>query len=167
MPRRLFALPVAFSPCFWRAKLKTTWLRWGELLRYFLLSALALLADAACLTAAVEILGWHYLQGAVLGFIVGSIVAFWLSSEWAFREKSYQKWHSGFLVFSLIGLLGLGLNMALMWSFVQLLGVPYLAAKFMAALVSFLVNFLIRKLVLFTKTDIETPSSSVSMGEGV
>ena len=54
-----------------------------------------------------------------------------------------------FLVFSVIGVVGLGFNEAMMWSMHELLHLHYLTAKVVSAAVVLLWNFAARKLVLF------------------
>lgn len=123
---------------------------WIEFLRYFLVSALALGLDAGLLLVLVERAGWHYLPAAMLGFVGGSLLAFALSACWAFRRRSFQRWHDGFLVFAVIGLLGLVVNMAILWLGTEGLGLHYMLAKALAAACSFGLNFLLRKLALFS-----------------
>lgn len=121
-----------------------------EFARYFLSSLLALGVDAGGLYLLVEKAGWHYLPAAALCFLAGSLVAFLLSALWAFEAHSFRRWHDGFVVFTLIGLVGLGVNLGILWLGVGALGLPYMLAKGGAALGSFSLNFVLRKLALFS-----------------
>jgi putative flippase GtrA len=124
---------------------------WLEFFRYFSVSVLALMVDAGGLFLLVENFHWHYLPSAMLCFLTGSFVAFALSSAWAFKKHSFKRWHDGFVLFSVIGLLGLLVNMAVLWVGVSGLGLPYMAAKAGAAVASFSLNFVLRKFILFTE----------------
>jgi putative flippase GtrA len=121
-----------------------------EFFRYFGVSLLALLVDAGGLFLLVEKAHWHYLPAAVLCFTLGSLVAFVLSTVWVFEEHSFRRWHDGFLAFTLIGLVGLVVNTSLLWSCTEWGGLPYMASKGVAAIGSFGINFILRKMALFT-----------------
>lgn len=123
---------------------------WREFRRYFLVGGLAFLVDGAVLAGMVELLGIHYLVGATAGFIVGAFVNYWLSVHWVFSERTLSNQGLELGLFILIGLIGLGLNDALMWLFTDWLGLYYLLSKIMAAALVFIYNFAVRRALLFT-----------------
>jgi putative flippase GtrA len=134
-----------------RSLVKTDQFRWREFLGYFLASALALLVDAGGLFFLVKHIGWNYIPSAIFCFVAGSLVAFILSSTWVFDQKTYRRWHDGFLIFSLIGLVGLLVNVSVLWVAVDDFGFALMPSKAAAAVMSFGLNFVLRKIVLFTQ----------------
>jgi putative flippase GtrA len=54
-----------------------------------------------------------------------------------------------FLIFAVIGLVGLGLNEGIIWSFTDLAHFHYLISKIISAIVIFSWNFFARKRILF------------------
>jgi len=125
--------------------------RWQELLRYFCVSLLALGVDAGSLSFLVNHFGWNYIPSAIVCFLAGTLVAFSLSAAWVFEKKAYRRWHDGFLVFSIIGLLGLLVNVSVLWVAVEQFTASLMVAKAAASVMSFGLNFVLRKIVLFTQ----------------
>jgi putative flippase GtrA len=54
------------------------------------------------------------------------------------------------LIFAVIGLVGLGLNEGIIWSFTDLVHFHYLISKIISAIVVFFWNFFARKKILFS-----------------
>ncbi|MFZ2989924.1 GtrA family protein [Ideonella sp.] len=124
--------------------------RLREFAGYFAVSVFALALDMGVLIGLVERLHWNYLPAAAVAFMAGSLLAFAGSSALVFREHRYRHWLSGFLGFTLIGMLGLGINLAVLWLGVDIAGLDYRWGKLGAAGCSFLFNFALRKLTLFS-----------------
>lgn len=131
--------------------------RWGvriqsllEFSQYFVVSAAALLLDMGLLVLLVEVAHWHYLLSATLSFLAGSWLAFIGSSRLIFAEHSYQSDFGGFTKFTVIGLMGLGVNLLILSFSVQTIHLDYRTGKIIAAGFSFLFNFLARKIILFS-----------------
>jgi len=121
----------------------------GEAARYLVASAAALAVDMLTLTLLVERAGWHYLWAATAAYLLGTFVAFFISVRWVFKHRAFTSWLAGLGVFALLGLLGLGVNLLVMWGATEALHTPYLLAKVLAAGTSFIVNFSARRVALF------------------
>jgi putative flippase GtrA len=122
----------------------------GEFLRYFGCSAVALATD---LTLFYVTMSWGIglATAAALGFLAGLGMAYALSVRYAFAARSQSSERFEFAVFASIGLLGLALTEALLWMQVDLLHWHPAAAKLTAAATVFLVNYGLRKALLFTE----------------
>ncbi|MDR1265399.1 MAG: GtrA family protein [Propionibacteriaceae bacterium] len=118
-----------------------------QLLRYAVVSAVALAVDMAVLTLAVEAWAWHYLLAAALGFCVGLVVNFLLAEKWAFGQPRVGSAWLRFGSYAVIGLIGLGLLELLMWLQVDQLGWHYIVAKVIATAVGFVWNYFGRRLL--------------------
>jgi putative flippase GtrA len=122
----------------------------AQLLKSVLVSLVAFAIDFAILVALTEAAGLHYLLSAALSFLVGATVSWALSVIWVFPVRRFSSKAVEYLLFIAVGVVGLGLNEALLWVFTEPLGIFYMASKVIAAALIFFWNFGARKLVLFT-----------------
>ena len=120
----------------------------AELLRYLAVSGVALAVDTACLLIGAQFV--HYLWAATIGFVLGAVTSYLLSVRWAFRHRRLAAFpRTEFAAFAAIGVAGLGLNNMVIFALVEHVGVSLLAAKAVAAGVTFSFNFGLRKWGLF------------------
>ncbi len=91
----------------------------------------------------------YYLLSAAFGYMLGSTVHYIFSILAVFPKRSYENRTAEFMIFALIGLIGLGLNEAFMWFFTSRVGLHYLYSKLIATGVIFFWNFSTRKFMLF------------------
>jgi putative flippase GtrA len=120
----------------------------AEFARYFAASAFALVVDMTILLLAAKVM--HYLLAASLGFVVGAVVSYLLATRWVFgRRQLVHRRRTEFAVYAVVGLLGLGLNDLVIFLAVDKMALPLLAGKIVAAGITFLFNYAVRKLVLF------------------
>ena len=121
-----------------------------ELARYFILSLLALGTDMGLFYVFDKLVGIHYLIANTLSFGCGLAVIYLGSIFWVFRHRAVQNHLLEFVGFCAIGVGGYFVNELALWAFVEGLAVYALIAKGMAAICSFLFNFVMRKLILFS-----------------
>ena len=122
-----------------------------EFLAYAVVSGIALCIDFATLYLLVETAGLHYLLAASCSFAVGAVIAYFLSTRLVFRYRRLRDRRVEFMIFTGIGLVGLAVNGMAMYVLVDLLGTQYLAAKGAAAVITFSVNFVMRRWALFSE----------------
>src|SRR5437764_14367622 len=82
----------------------------GQLIRYTAVGGVAYAVDVGALVGLTELAGWHYLLSAAAGFALGLITNYVLSVAWVFPERAVSNKLAEFLVFAVLGGLGLGLN---------------------------------------------------------
>lgn len=120
----------------------------AELLRYLVVSGVALAVDTTCLLVAANFV--HYLWAATFGFLLGAVTSYLLSVRWAFRHRRLAAFpKTEFAAFAAVGVAGLGLNNLVIYAAVERTGLSLLAAKAVAAGITFLFNFGLRKWGLF------------------
>jgi putative flippase GtrA len=112
-------------------------------------SALAFGVDFLLLSLLVAVFGVPYLLAAALSFLAGTVVVYWLSIRHVFDYRRLDDWRREFAIFAALGLVGLVVNLAVIYSLVERLGLHYLVAKVGAAGCTFIVNFLLRRWLLF------------------
>lgn len=121
-----------------------------EVLGYTVASAVALVVDLALLVFLTEA-GVHYLLAATIAFLVGMLVVYLASVRWIFSWRSHkERKHIEIGVFLLTGLIGLLLNLGILWILTSVFGIFYLLSKFVSVGFVFTWHFVTRKLLLFT-----------------
>jgi putative flippase GtrA len=127
---------------------------WEELrrqfLRYAVVGGVAFAVDAGLLWALTALAGLYYLLSAAISFTAGLVVNYLLSRCWVFERRTLSSTTLEFTIFTLIGIVGLGLNQLLMWSFTEKLGLYFLLSKCFAAGCVLLWSFGARKWALFS-----------------
>ena len=122
----------------------------GEIFRYLIAGALAFGCDIVVLYVATEFFSLHYLLSNILGHFVGLAVSYYLSVNWVFRYRRYEKRTLvEFSIFTAIVLAGLGLSELLMYFITDLGGVYYLHAKVATSALITVYNYAVKRFVLF------------------
>jgi len=121
-----------------------------QLLKYGFVGGIAYVVDFGSLFFLTEVIKLHYLFSAAIAFILGLLTNYILSIFWVFTKRTVVNWRTEFLIFSIIGLVGLGLNEGIIWFFTDLIHFHYLISKIFSALVVFFWNFFARKKILFS-----------------
>lgn len=120
----------------------------AELLRYLAVSGVALAVDTAGLLLAANFV--HYLWAATFGFVLGVATSYLLAVRWVFRHRRLAAFpKTEFAAFAAVGVAGLGLNNLAIYVAVEQAGLGLLAAKAVAATLTFSLNFGLRKWGLF------------------
>ena len=121
----------------------------SEFFRYFLVGGFAFVCDTFTLFSLTHYLNVNYLVSGAVGFVVGTVVNYVLSRIWVFQKRTLQNTTAEMTIFTLIGIVGLGLNELILWFFQSKVGVYYLYAKGVSGVTVFMWNFGARKLTLF------------------
>ena len=119
-----------------------------DLALYGLCSAAALGIDWSVLILLVQE-GVAPMLAAAASFSLGMIVAYLASITFVFADRRRGSPVREALIFSLIGIAGLGLSELLLWIFAAHLGLSAPVAKAPTAVAVFLFNFALRRALLF------------------
>ncbi|MDR0748200.1 MAG: GtrA family protein [Tannerellaceae bacterium] len=121
-----------------------------QLLRYTFVGGLAFIVDVGLLFILTEYAAFYYLVSATCSFIAGLLVNYYISTIWVFGSSPYKKGIE-FVLFALVGLIGLGLNDLLIWVFTEKCGIYYMLSKLLTAVLVYMWNFLGRRYLIFNK----------------
>ena len=127
-----------------------------EFLRYVVVGGIAFLADYGALMGSYELVLKNVARGlyyaTAVGFMVGLAVNYFLSLIFVFtaaKDKGKGRSFGAFVVFGIIGLLGLLWTELGMWLGADVCGVDYRIVKIFVTGVVLVWNYLGRKLIIF------------------
>lgn len=120
-----------------------------QLFRYTLVGGLAFVVDFGLLFFLTEYVRLHYLISATISFLVGLLVNYVISTQWIFRDSKIKNKKVEFILFGLIGVIGLILNNVLIYLFTDVVGLYYMLSKLVTAIIVYMWNFLGRRYFLF------------------
>ena len=104
-----------------------------QLFRYCFVGGLAFIVDYGLLVLLTEVCGLHYLISATI-----------------FRKSKLENKWAEFIVFAIIGVIGLGLNNLLLYLFTDIIHIHYMISKLITTGIVMIWNFGARKIILFT-----------------
>jgi putative flippase GtrA len=122
-----------------------------QLFRYTFVGGFAFLVDFGTLFILTEYFNIYYLVSAGIAFIFGLTINYFLSVLWVFNYRTMESRLLEFLLFALIGLIGLGLNELFLWMLTDILFIYYLFSKIITTVIVYFWNFFARKVILFNK----------------
>ncbi|MCK4558475.1 MAG: GtrA family protein [Calditrichia bacterium] len=120
-----------------------------QLFRYFFAGGFAFIIDFCALFLLTEYLNLYYLLSAPLAFLLGLIINYLLSIKWVFDKRNINKKSVEFVIFALVGIVGLLLNQVFIWFFTEIINLYYMLSKIISSGIVFLWNFGMKKYLLF------------------
>ena len=121
-----------------------------QFFRYAFVGGIATVVDWAILFLATELGGLHYIFSAVLSFFGGLATNFALSKLLVFSASEAK---TGLLLefvgYALIGAVGLGLTVLIMYLFTEILGWYYMLSKALATILVLFWNYIARKKLVY------------------
>ena len=119
-----------------------------EFIRYCFVGGIAFLVDYGILVFVTEVIGLDHKISAIFGFIAGLTVNYLLSKTIVFKAQVKNN-ATAFLIFAVIGVVGLGLTELGMWAGVDIWGYDYRIVKILVTGVVLVWNFTGKKLLVF------------------
>lgn len=123
-----------------------------EAIRYGLVSVVAFVVDIGLLALLVRFAHWHYLPAAVTSFVAGGVLAYLLCVRFVFDYRRIGNPAVELPSFVLLGLVGLAANLGIIYVAVELFGWTLPIAKGVASACTLVLNYGLRRLLLFTPT---------------
>ena len=121
----------------------------AQLFRYVIVGGVAFVVDYGLLFVLTEYLHFHYLVSATISFVAGLVVNYVISTSWIFRHSKLESRAAEFTIYSLIGVVGLLFNNALLYLLTDCLHLHYMFSKLITAALVMGWNFLGRRIILF------------------
>jgi len=120
-----------------------------QLLKYGVVGGIAYVVDFGFLIFLTEFIKIHYLISAAIAFILGLLTNYALSISWVFNKRALANKKIELLIFSIIGVVGIGFNELIIWFFTEWVAFHYLISKLISTVGVFFWNFFARKKILF------------------
>lgn len=130
-----------------------------QLFRYIFVGGAAFAVDFSALYILTAAVGIHYLVSAAIAFLLGLTTNYILCNVWVFSSRVMANKWLEFGIFSLIGVIGLGMNEVIIWAFTEHVHFHYMASKMVSAVAVFFWNFFARKYILYNKKANENKES--------
>ncbi len=120
-----------------------------QMFRYLVSGGTAFVVDFSTLWLLTEVVHLHYLLSSVIANVVGLVITYIFSVFWVFDTRSVDNRVAEFTIFAAIAGLGTLLTMLLMWFITECIGVQYLFSKVITTLCIAVLNFVLKKQLLF------------------
>lgn len=116
-----------------------------QILKFGAVGGLAFVIDYALLYILTEFLGVHYLASSAISFSVSVIFNYIMSIKWVF-DVDRQRGVREFAIFAALSIVGLLLNLAIMYVMADMAKIYYMVSKLFSTAVVMVYNFVTRKL---------------------
>ena len=125
-----------------------------EFFRYVLVGGSAFIIDVAVMFIFKEFIfqGQFLYLSVFLGYMAGLVYNFYFSCKYVFENgfnKIKDKEIKSFVIFTIIGIIGLGLTELLMRVFVEFAGIYYVVSKVLTGIIVMFWNYIARKIIIF------------------
>lgn len=127
------------------------WLRHARVARYVIAGGGATALNLFLLYLGTAILGWWYLAASGISFAIANIASFLLQKFWTFGNRSIRDAPLQFISYILLSLINIGINLCLMYTFVEWLRIPYLLAQMLSAGLIALESFFAYRAFIFRR----------------
>jgi putative flippase GtrA len=116
-----------------------------QFFRYLFVGGFAAVVNIGSLYLFKEYLHFYYLLANIVGFTLGLITNYILSKWLVFAKEESMNGIVEFIIYVIIGILGLGLDTLFIWLFTDKLKLYYMISKIISTGLVFIWNFLARK----------------------
>ena len=117
-----------------------------QIIRYTIGGFLATVIEILSLYLLKEVFGLYYIIANVIGFLIGLYVRYIISKKIVFKVNNNISPQIDFIIFGIIGVIGLILDSTLVWIFTEKCKMYYLLSKIVATILVFTWNFTARKI---------------------
>lgn len=116
-----------------------------QFIRYFFVGGVAAVVNIGMLFIFTDVCHIYYLVSNIISFTLGLIVNYILSKLLVFQDKVSLSASKEFIIYAIIGVVGLGIDTLLMSTFTDTFNIYYMLSKIISTLLVFIWNFGARK----------------------
>ena len=118
-----------------------------QFFRYLFVGGFAAIVNIGMLFVFTHFFKFYYLISNIISFVLGLIVNYVLSKKFVFQEETSISKTKEFLIYAIIGVIGLGLDTLFVWVFTDVTKIYYMVSKLLSTAVVFIWNFGARKVL--------------------
>ena len=118
-----------------------------QFFRYLFVGGFAAVVNIGMLYVFTDILHLYYLISNILSFILGLVVNYLLSKKFVFQDETSISKTKEFIIYAIIGVIGLGLDTLFVWLFTDITKIYYMLSKLISTAIVFIWNFGARKVL--------------------
>lgn len=118
-----------------------------QFFRYLFVGGIAAVVNIGMLYVFTDVCHLHYILSNIFAFTLGLIVNYILSKKFVFQDNVSINKAKEFLIYAVIGVIGLGLDTLLIWLFTDVGSIYYMISKLISTLIVLIWNFGARKLL--------------------
>ncbi len=122
-----------------------------QLIKFGIVGVISTLLDYGLMILFTEVFGIYYLLSSTLSYMISLAFNYLASMKYVFHGREGMSKVKEFLIFTVLCLMGMGLNQLVLWLIVEQLGIDYRISKILATGVVMVWNFVTRKLFLEEK----------------
>lgn len=120
-------------------------------IKYVFVGGSCTLLDFFILFVGAELLGYNYLAVSTFSFLCGVVLNYFLCTYWIFKVRIVKKVAFEFSLYVLISLVGLAINMGVIYLATGVFGLYVMLSKLLSAAITYFWNFFARKFLLHYK----------------
>ncbi len=123
-----------------------------QLIKFGIVGGISTLLDYGLMLLFTEVFDIFYLLSSTLSYTISLVFNYVASMRYVFRGREDMNKLKEFLIFTVLCLMGLGINQLVLWLIVEYAGIDYRLSKIAATGVVMIWNFVTRKLFLEEKS---------------
>lgn len=123
-----------------------------QLIKFGIVGGISTLLDYGLMLLFAEVFDIFYLLSSTLSYTISLVFNYIASMRYVFRGREDMNKLKEFLIFTVLCLMGLGINQLVLWLIVEYAGIDYRISKIGATGVVMIWNFVTRKLFLEEKS---------------
>ncbi len=124
-----------------------------QLIKFGIVGVISTLLDYGLMVLFTEVFDVHYLLSSTLSYAISLVFNYLASMKYVFHSKEGMSRSKEFIIFTVLCLMGMGLNQLVLWLIVEQLGIDYRISKILATGVVMVWNFVTRKIFLEEKKE--------------
>lgn len=131
-------------------KIRALLREYREIISYVFWGVMTTAVNYASYTLLTELLHVHYLTSTIIAWTISVLFAYFVNKLFVFQSRGWG-WNALRELWQMVAsrLFSLGLEMAIMWFFVDTLHCNHLIIKLMANVVVVIVNYVLSKWIIF------------------
>jgi dolichol-phosphate mannosyltransferase len=122
-----------------------------QFFKFGVVGAIGTVINLIVLYSFTEYLGIYYMISAIAAFVVAATSNFIFNKIWTFREVLAESIIKKYVKFFIVSVIALVVNLLLLYTFTEFLGLYYIISQIIAIIITFLINFAGNKIWTFSR----------------